>query len=117
MFLNYMQVDMYSLGVVLFELYHPFGSQSERHLVLKDLTEKKELPSKWESDFRGKASLLRRLLSTSPSDRPSATEFLTLFELSESEFSMLSVSLSLITYTISWILFTSVCVLIYLMTC
>lgn len=67
---------MYSLGVVFFELWHPFGTAMERHIILTNLKLKGELPLKWVNEFPEQASLLRRLMSTSPSDRPSATELL-----------------------------------------
>lgn len=71
-----LQADMYSLGVVFFELWHPFGTAMERHHVLSDLKQKGELPPAWVAEFPEQASLLRRLMSPSPSDRPSATELL-----------------------------------------
>lgn len=67
---------MYSLGVVFFELWHPFETAMERHVVLSDLKLKGELPSSWVTQFPEQASLLRQLMSPSPSDRPSATELL-----------------------------------------
>ncbi|KAJ7980699.1 protein kinase family protein [Quillaja saponaria] len=70
------KADMYSLGVVFFELWNPFGTAMERHVVLSDLQQKGELPSAWISEFPEQASLLQRLMSPSPSDRPSATELL-----------------------------------------
>ncbi|VVA38780.1 PREDICTED: eIF-2-alpha kinase GCN2 [Prunus dulcis] len=70
------KADMYSLGVVFFELWHPFGTAMERHHVLSDLKQKGELPPAWVAEFPEQASLLRRLMSPSPSDRPSATELL-----------------------------------------
>ncbi|KAA8527288.1 hypothetical protein F0562_034615 [Nyssa sinensis] len=70
------KADMYSLGVVFFELWHPFGTAMERQIVLSDLKHKGELPSAWVTDFPEQASLLKRLMSQSPSDRPSATELL-----------------------------------------
>ncbi|KAL0382836.1 UNVERIFIED_CONTAM: eIF-2-alpha kinase GCN2 [Sesamum calycinum] len=70
------KADMYSLGIVFFELWHPFDTAMERHVVLSDLKLKGELPSDWISEFPEQASLLRRLMSPSPSDRPSATELL-----------------------------------------
>ncbi|KAG8481278.1 hypothetical protein CXB51_026106 [Gossypium anomalum] len=70
------QVDMYSLGVVFFELWHPFGTAMERHIILSDLKLKGELPSEWVAEFPEQASLLRCLMSQSPSDRPSAMELL-----------------------------------------
>lgn len=70
------KADMYSLGVVFFELWHPFGTAMERHVTLTNLKLKGELPLKWVNEFPEQASLLRRLLSPSPSNRPSATELL-----------------------------------------
>ncbi|CAL8993989.1 unnamed protein product [Prunus brigantina] len=70
------KADMYSLGVVFFELWHPFGTAMERHHVLSDLKQKGELPPAWVAEFPEQAYLLRRLMSPSPSDRPSATELL-----------------------------------------
>ncbi|XP_022150410.1 eIF-2-alpha kinase GCN2 isoform X2 [Momordica charantia] len=68
--------DMYSLGIVFFELWHPFGTAMERHLVLSDLKQKGEIPNAWIAEFPEQASLLRRLMSQSPSERPSALELL-----------------------------------------
>lgn len=67
---------MYSLGIVFFELWHPFGTAMERQIVLSDLKQKRELPPSWVAKFSEQESLLRRLMSPSPSDRPSATELL-----------------------------------------
>jgi translation initiation factor 2-alpha kinase 4 len=67
---------MYSLGVIFFELWHPFATAMERHLVLSDLKQKGDLPKSWAAQFPGQLNLLRRLLSPSPSDRPSAVEVL-----------------------------------------
>lgn len=72
----WMQADMYSLGVMFFELWHPFGTAMERHVVLSDLKQKGILPPKWLAKFPEQAQLLQRLLSSIPSDRPSATELL-----------------------------------------
>ncbi|KAL6528004.1 hypothetical protein OROHE_014954 [Orobanche hederae] len=70
------KADMYSLGVVFFELWHPFDTAMERHVVLSDLKLKGELPSGWVTEYPEQASLLRRLMSASPSDRSSAAELL-----------------------------------------
>lgn len=67
---------MYSLGVVFFELWHPFGTAMERHVILSELKQKGELPASWISEFPEQTSLLKRLMSSIPSDRPSATELL-----------------------------------------
>ncbi|KAL8483117.1 hypothetical protein ACS0TY_025974 [Phlomoides rotata] len=83
------KADMYSLGVVFFELWHPFETAMERHVVLSDLKLKGELPSSWVTQFPEQASLLRHLMSPSPSDRPSATELLKHFFPPRMEFEML----------------------------
>ena len=67
---------MYSLGVVFLELWRPFGTAMERHIVLSDLKQKGELPADWVAKFPEQVSLLRRLLSPIPADRPSANELL-----------------------------------------
>lgn len=70
------KVDMYSLGVIFFELWHPFGTAMERHVVLSDLKQKGLLPPSWVAKFPRQLALLQRLMSLSPSDRPSAAELL-----------------------------------------
>ena len=67
---------MYSLGVVFFELWHPFSTAMERHVVLSELKNKGTVPTSWASDFPEQASLVQRLMSPSPSDRPTAVEIL-----------------------------------------
>ncbi|CAA6668287.1 unnamed protein product [Spirodela intermedia] len=70
------KVDMYSLGVVFFELWHPFTTAMERHIVLSELKQKGTLPPAWVTEFPEQASLVERLMSPSPSDRPTAVEIL-----------------------------------------
>ncbi|XP_031478528.1 eIF-2-alpha kinase GCN2 isoform X2 [Nymphaea colorata] len=70
------KVDMYSLGIVFFELWHPFATVMERSVILSDLKQKWKLPPVWASEFPEQAVLLQRLVASSPSDRPSALEVL-----------------------------------------
>eukprot|EP00249_Psilotum_nudum_P019722 c27388_g1_i1 orf=702-2933(-) len=70
------KVDMYSLGVVLFELWHPFNTAMERHIILTDLKRKSTLPSNWATEFPQQAALVQRLMAANPSDRPSALQVL-----------------------------------------
>lgn len=62
---------MYSLGVVLFELWHPFSTAMERHVVLSELKHKR-FPPAWIAKFPQQENLVRRLMSENPSDRPTA---------------------------------------------
>ncbi|KAL8263633.1 hypothetical protein R6Q59_021763 [Mikania micrantha] len=70
------KADMYSLGIIFLELWHPFSTGMERHLILSELKKNGELPSDWVAEFPEQAALLRLMMSSSPSDRPSATELL-----------------------------------------
>ncbi|OAY65734.1 putative serine/threonine-protein kinase GCN2 [Ananas comosus] len=69
------KVDMYSLGIIFFELWHPFATAMERHIVLSDLKQK-VIPPSWAEKYPGQANLLRRLTFLGPSDRPSAIQLL-----------------------------------------
>ena len=42
------KVDLYSLGVIAFELWHPFSTGMERAVVLRQLVEKGSMPPGWE---------------------------------------------------------------------
>ncbi|KAJ0977299.1 hypothetical protein J5N97_012773 [Dioscorea zingiberensis] len=70
------KVDIYSLGVVFFELWHPFATAMERQIILSDLKQKGLPPPSWVDQFPDQAALLQQLVSPSPSDRPSASELL-----------------------------------------
>ena len=42
------KVDLYSLGVIAFELWHPFSTAMERAVVLRQLVEKGTMPPGWQ---------------------------------------------------------------------
>ncbi|KIZ01806.1 putative serine/threonine-protein kinase GCN2 [Monoraphidium neglectum] len=52
------KVDLFSLGVVCFELWHPFSTAMERALLLRDLREFGRLPEAWEARHREVARLI-----------------------------------------------------------
>lgn len=43
------KVDVFSLGIVAFELWHPFSTGMERVTLLKGLQEQGTLPAHWEA--------------------------------------------------------------------
>lgn len=53
---------------------HPFDTQMERYLTLSKLKKDGIIPEVWASNHPKKASLLRRMISSDPSRRPSARE-------------------------------------------
>ncbi|KAJ9528211.1 hypothetical protein QJQ45_014190, partial [Haematococcus lacustris] len=70
------KVDLFSLGVVVFELWHPFSTAMERALRLRDLRENGQLPDSFQANHPTITHLIRWLMSSNPHDRPSAREVL-----------------------------------------
>lgn len=71
--------DMYSVGVILFEMCHPpFNTGMERVLALRNLREHGQLPSDFENYESGKLlkEVVLRLVSKNPDSRFSAKELL-----------------------------------------
>ncbi|XP_069671586.1 eukaryotic translation initiation factor 2-alpha kinase isoform X4 [Periplaneta americana] len=65
---NY-KVDIYSLGVILFELLVPFGTDMERSRTLMDIRNNK-FPEHFQQQYQQEFDLLKMMLSHSPEKRP-----------------------------------------------
>lgn len=65
---NY-KVDIYSLGLVLFELLVPFSTQMERCQTLSDLRQNR-FPTNFQQKYTQEHDLLRLMLSHNPDERP-----------------------------------------------
>ena len=68
--------DVYSLGVVLLEMFSDFGTAMERADVLTRLREDMTLPGEWEEARPAQARLVLSMVAPNPSDRPSCAEVL-----------------------------------------
>ncbi|KAK3842709.1 MAG: kinase-like domain-containing protein, partial [Linnemannia gamsii] len=69
------KADIYSLGIIFFELYHPFSTLMERHAVLRTLRNG-ELPTEFVSRWPKEAAFVLWLMAEDPRMRPSAGEIL-----------------------------------------
>ncbi|XP_006889822.1 PREDICTED: eukaryotic translation initiation factor 2-alpha kinase 1 [Elephantulus edwardii] len=67
--------DMYSLGVILLELFQPFGTEMERAEVLTGLRTG-QIPEPLSKRWPVQAKYIQQLTRKSPSQRPSATQLL-----------------------------------------
>ncbi|KAI5790224.1 kinase-like domain-containing protein [Geopyxis carbonaria] len=72
------KVDMYSLGVIFFEMCYPLGSGMERAQVLTSLREPEINfpPDFWNEKRNDQGSIIKRLLSHNSKDRPTSLELL-----------------------------------------
>ena len=70
------KVDIYSLGVIAFEMLRRFGTAMERVAVLTELRASRMLPPDFVAAFPAQAALIRALLAPDPGQRPSAAEVL-----------------------------------------
>ncbi|KZM19461.1 Non-specific serine/threonine protein kinase [Ascochyta rabiei] len=72
------KVDMYSMGIIFFEMCYPLGTAMERDKEIRILRERKHaLPSEFETPQKSlQGSIIRSLISHRPSERPSCAELL-----------------------------------------
>ncbi|GAB7346517.1 hypothetical protein MBLNU457_5203t1 [Dothideomycetes sp. NU457] len=72
------KVDMYSLGIIFFEMCYPLPTAMERLLVLQDLRKKDHtLPTVFQSGEKmAQGNIIESLISHSPGSRPSSVELL-----------------------------------------
>lgn len=73
------KADMFSLGIILFEMCHaPFGTGMERLLTMKKLRDHAELPAGFGEAYSTEAlaSIVRWLVQQQPTQRPSAAQLL-----------------------------------------
>ena len=68
--------DVFSLGIVLVELFSNFGTAMERAETLDKLRRDCILPSEWRNRFPVQAALALRMVATDPFARPSCRELL-----------------------------------------
>ncbi|KAL1623929.1 eukaryotic translation initiation factor 2-alpha kinase [Neofusicoccum ribis] len=72
------KVDMYSLGIIFFEMCYPLTTAMERDQVVRSLREKEHtLPSAFQSADKGaQGEIILSLINHRPSERPSSAKLL-----------------------------------------
>ncbi|KAJ5077489.1 eukaryotic translation initiation factor 2-alpha kinase eif2-alpha kinase -related [Anaeramoeba ignava] len=68
--------DVYSLGIILFELLYPFRTQMERVKLIKSLRDHYILPEEISQEYPEFANLILQMVSYSPSTRPTCSQIL-----------------------------------------
>lgn len=66
------KVDIFSLGVILFEMWHPCNTVMERCALIASLRSKRHLPLSFVRSFPLQCDLIQRLTDPDPNLRPSA---------------------------------------------
>lgn len=70
------RVDIYSVGIIMFEVWHPFSTAMERVVLLRDLREQGTMPAAFEAKNPAAAALITMLLAPDPIARPTARQAL-----------------------------------------
>ncbi|KAF1964275.1 kinase-like protein [Bimuria novae-zelandiae CBS 107.79] len=72
------KVDMYSMGIIFFEMCYPLSTGMERDQVIRGLRERKHtLPTEFETQEKSlQGNIITSLISHRPSERPSCAELL-----------------------------------------
>lgn len=70
------KTDLYSLGIIMFELFHENKTMMERYINIKNLREKLILPKEFNPEFIKEKELIFKLLSKNPNMRPDAKTIL-----------------------------------------
>jgi len=71
------KADVFSLGVILFEMLHPFATKSERAHILTGLRSGK-IPDSKQEKYPEEMELVKRCIDSAPMSRPTAREVLTI---------------------------------------
>ena len=68
--------DMYSMGIILFEIWCQFSTMLERARILRALVDESQVPAGWQEQHQQISALVQRLLKSAPEKRPSARDIL-----------------------------------------
>lgn len=70
------KIDIFSLGIILFELWHPFNTTMERFIVIEELRNHRKLPSDFVQKYPVQSELILKLTQRDPNLRPCTSDIL-----------------------------------------
>lgn len=70
------KTDMFSLGIVIFEMFYNFGSLMERDIVLRNIKDNHKFPPKFDLAPSDAVDIVKKLSVKEPNLRPSSHELL-----------------------------------------
>ncbi len=70
------KVDIYSLGIILFELIARPSTSHERDKLINNLKKLNQIPDSIKKQFADASSLILKMVATNPDDRPFTDEIL-----------------------------------------
>ena len=68
--------DIYSLGLILFEMLHPFKTGMEKHKIFSDLKKKGRVPESFASKYQDITGVIKKMLDNNPNNRPEIEDIL-----------------------------------------
>ncbi|KAI9269865.1 kinase-like domain-containing protein [Sporodiniella umbellata] len=68
------KADIYSLGIILFELFQPFTTGMERAYILNDLKYENKVPEAFKQSYPKETEWVHLMMQPNPCHRPSALE-------------------------------------------
>lgn len=74
------KADIYSLGIILFELFQPFSTGMERSYLLNDLKHQNKVPETFKQKYPKESKWVQQMMHTNPCERPSALELSQIFQ-------------------------------------
>ncbi|KAH9526816.1 Eukaryotic translation initiation factor 2-alpha kinase 3 [Dermatophagoides farinae] len=69
------KVDIFSMGIILYELLMPFHTESERIHQLQNVRQKR-LPSDFDKQYSQEKTIIQKMMADSPKDRPESMDLL-----------------------------------------
>lgn len=68
------KVDIYALGLILFEMFTKINTEHERLNMFNDIRKNHKIPEALQKNYKFEANLITLMISSNPKDRPSSEQ-------------------------------------------